>query len=103
MTKRLLLNLCSLLFLCNIILNAQASFKSNLHKILEGISGISYFITDVSLIGTGMSLIGLGSSSVIENNSGKDFFKKSSKICLKSALISSLAGYLSQKLAKYIN
>ena len=103
MNKKLALSLCSLALFFNINFSIQASFKSSVHKILEGTSGISYFITDVSLIGTGVSLLGLGGSSIAENNDCKDFFKKSSKICIGSALVSSLAGYLSQKLAKYIN
>ena len=93
MNKKLALSLCSLALFFNINFSAQASFKSNIHKILEGISGISYVITDVSLIGTGVSLLGLGISSVAENNNCKDFFEKSSKICVD----------LSQKLAKYIS
>ena len=100
--NRLLSSLLSLLLSCSINSNSLASFKTGTRKILEGVSDISYVITDMSLVCTVVSSLGLGISAVSKSEKPYSFFLTATKISGLIVGISATAGYLSQKVAKYL-
>ena len=102
MKNKLLSKLFGLLLLFSVISNTQASLKSGTRKVLEGLSSISYVITDVSLITTIAFAVGLACSEIFKWEKGSSFFLPATKISGIITGVSATAGYVFQKFTKYL-
>lgn len=102
MKNKLLSKLLSLLLLFSVISNTQASLKSGTRKVLEGLSSISYVITDVSLITTMAFAVGLAGSEIFKWAKGSSFFLPATKISGIVTGISATTGYLLQKFSNFL-